>query len=583
MRGFVFIIRFVQKVISAAEMRQIDRLTTEQYATPSLLLMEAAAAAAAREIAGRFPEGMVGKVVAVLCGRGNNGGDGAALARALCLTGAHVDVALFGHVEDAKGDARVTFEMVRSLANAGPKFRHTHNPHALTSSLFNNSPGSLSFRECRTAEEWEQFLYGELEEAHDVVVDALFGTGLTRPLEGLPEEVVKYLQRVREIDDVHKNRRQMIVSLDIPSGLNADSAEPTGEAVKADLTVTFTAPKPANVLPPASEYCGELVIADIGSPQRLLDDSPSQLFVTRSSDARAWLERTRYLPDSYKNTHGHALVIAGSRDLTGAAVLCSEAAMRAGAGLVTLASPGTALPAITARLMPEIMTAGLKETGRGAASFEAVEEVLKLTERASVIAIGPGLTSSDESTRRFVRAVVEQRRRPVVIDADGLNSLAPWPADLRGSPEHPLILTPHPGEMLRLMGTEDKDALRDRVNAARDFATAHGLILVLKGTRSLVASPDGRVFINPTGNAGLGTAGAGDTLTGIITGFNAQSVATLKEDADALSAVMAAVYVGGMAGDIAARERGMRALVASDIREHLGAAICALDTEGERP
>jgi NAD(P)H-hydrate epimerase len=181
-----------------------------------------------------------------------------------------------------------------------------------------------------------------------------------------------------------------------------------------------------------------------------------------------------------------------------------------------------------------------------------------------------------------VREVVERRARPLIIDADGLNALAPWPVELRGSPERPLILTPHPGEMLRLLGTNDRTTLADRVAVAREFATAHSLILVLKGTRTLVAAPDGCVYVNPTGNAGLGTAGAGDTLTGIITGFNAQALATLKDDTDALAATIAAVYVGGLAGDMAARELGMRTMTASDIREHLSAAICALDAEGER-
>jgi NAD(P)H-hydrate epimerase len=375
----------------------------------------------------------------------------------------------------------------------------------------------------------------------------------------------------------------LIVSLDIPSGLNADSGEPIGEVVCADLTVTFTAPKPANVLPPASQFNGRLVVADIGSPAALLEESPSQLYLVEADDARAWLELTRYAPDSFKNTHGHALIVAGSRGMTGAAVLCAEAAMRSGAGLVTVATPASAAAAVASRVMPEVMTAELQETGRGAASVKAFVRVSELSERADVIAIGSGLTSVDEETRSFVRAVVERRTLPVVIDADGLNSLAPWSPDLRGSVELPLVLTPHVGEMRRLIGVDDKDALKDRVRVAREFATAHELILVLKGARTLVAAPDGRVFINPTGNAGLGTAGAGDTLTGIIAGFIAQARGALKDRADVLAAVVAAVYVGGLAGDIAARERGMRTMVASDIREHLGAAVRALDPVGEQP
>jgi NAD(P)H-hydrate epimerase len=212
-----------------------------------------------------------------------------------------------------------------------------------------------------------------------------------------------------------------------------------------------------------------------------------------------------------------------------------------------------------------------------------VDYVLKLTERADVVAIGPGLSSEDDRTRNFVRAVVERRETPVVIDADGLNCLAPWPSALRGSRDLPVVLTPHPGEMLRLMGADTKAALDDRVAAAREFSVAHEVIVVLKGTRTLIAAPDGRVFVNPTGNAGLGTAGAGDTLTGIIAGFLAQAYATLRSDADAIETIIAALYVGGLAGDLAAQEIGMRTMVASDIREHLGAAICMLDPKGEMP
>jgi NAD(P)H-hydrate epimerase len=375
----------------------------------------------------------------------------------------------------------------------------------------------------------------------------------------------------------------LIVSLDIPSGLNADSSEVPGEAVRADLTVTFTAPKPANVLPPAADYNGQLEIADIGSTPSLLEAAASNLFLSEEEDARSWLVKTRYLPGSYKNTHGHAFIFAGSRGMTGAAALTGNAAMRAGAGLVTIATASSAQQAVAAHAMPEVMTEGLAETAGGATSYEAIERAKELMARAQSIAIGPGLTIDDESTRRFVRELVAERTAPIVVDADALNALAPWPDDLRGSTERAIILTPHPGEMLRLLGASDREALKDRVHVSGEFAVKHNVILVLKGARTIIAAPDGRVFVNSTGNAGLGTAGAGDTLTGIITGFLAQAFAALKEEADALTATIAAVYIGGLAGDICARERGMRTMTASDIREHLGAAILSLDAEGERP
>jgi ADP-dependent NAD(P)H-hydrate dehydratase / NAD(P)H-hydrate epimerase len=555
----------MQRVITAAGMRDIDRLTAQRFSTPSLLLMESAAAAAAKAITARFPDGLAGKRARILCGRGNNGGDGAALARALWLAGARVDVVLFGQVEETKGDARTNFEIAQRLSSfdAGS---HTHPP-------------PLTFTECEGIADWEEIA----GHSYDLIVDALFGTGLTRPLEGVHRQVVEHVALLCRAREHSHASHPLIVSLDIPSGLNADSAKLIGEAVQADLTITFTAPKAGNVLPPASQYNGELVIANIGSPPSLLESAETQLHLVEEEDAREWLIKTRYAPDSYKNTHGHALIIAGSREMTGAAVLCGAATMRSGTGLVTIATSLTAQPAIAARAMPEIMTATLPETPQGAVSFEAVEQVLKFARRASVIAVGPGLTNEDESTRRFVREIVEKRTVPLVIDADALNALAPWPEELRGSRELPLILTPHQGEMLRLMGTDDEETLADRVKAARDFSTAHNLILVLKGTRTLVAAPDGRVFINPTGNAGLGTAGAGDTLTGIITGFIAQLFAFAEDERDALFATIAAVYVGGLAGDIAAKKRGMRSLVASDIALSLSAAIRALDAQGEQP
>jgi ADP-dependent NAD(P)H-hydrate dehydratase / NAD(P)H-hydrate epimerase len=548
----------VKPVISSAQMRKIDLKTTERCGIPSLTLMENAAAAVARAVAALA--GVADQSILVLCGKGNNGGDGAATARLLAQSGAKVDVVLFGKIKETKGDAQTNFEKARNL-----------------------NGDSSRFFECASADEWRTLQHNELAKPYAAVVDALFGTGLTRPLEGVYTEVITYLHELRRQVDEDTPSCAAIISIDIPSGLNADSTQPIGVTAQADVTVTMTAPKPANVLPPASNYNGELIVADIGSPPELVEEAESRLFMSEEADARRWLIKTRYTSDSYKNSHGHVLVIAGSRGFTGAAALCGNAAMRSGAGLVTVGTPVSAQLLVAAQVMPEVMTASLAETDRGAVSDEALSHVLKLAERANAIAIGPGLGSEEDRTRAFVRAVVEQRQTPLVVDADGLNCLAPWPAGLRGSPDLPVILTPHPGEMLRLIGSNDKSALDDRVAAASEFSVAHEVILVLKGTRPLVAAPDGRVFINPTGNPGLGTAGAGDTLTGIIAGFLAQAYGTLKQEADALETVIAALYISGLAGDLAAEEIGMRTMVASDIREHLGAAICALDPEGEIP
>ncbi len=544
-------------------MREIDRLTSEHYQIPSLQLMLAAAKACYQAIDSHFSNQLRGKKALIICGPGNNGGDGAALAIELHRAGMLVDVILLGTISQTRGDALANFQALQEIVNGD-----------------GDGPGTtaMTLVEWDGVANWETITPSGLE--YDLVVDALFGTGLKRPLTGTFEEAVNYLNAFRRD---REGAAPLIVSVDIPSGHNADMPSPIGPAVQADLTVTFTAPKLANVLPPASHLNGRLVVARIGSPVSLIEAAKPAFFVVEETDVRRWLRATRYTPDSFKNSHGHVLIVAGSRGYTGAAVLAGNAAMRSGAGLVTIATPASAQSTIDARVMPEVMTVALAETDRGAVSDEAVDHALGLATKADVLAIGPGLSAQDERTRRFVHSVVSQRRTPIVIDADGLNCLSPWPTDLQGSLQFPLILTPHQGEMLRLMGTTDKTMLQDRVAAVREFAIKHHVILVLKGSRSLIAAPDGRVFINPTGNPGAGTAGSGDTLTGFIAGFLAQSTGKFFDEAGALFGVIAALYAAGLAADFAARTLGMRAMVASDIREHFSQAIRSIDSFGETP
>jgi hydroxyethylthiazole kinase-like uncharacterized protein yjeF len=540
-------------------MREIDRLTTETCNVPSQALMDSASSACFDVISARFRGQLTSRRALILCGKGNNGGDGAGLAGMLVEAGVGCIVVLFGALFETQGDARGNFDDI--AARSGTEL--------------------LTFVECPDTSTWDEIV-DEFDYEYDLIVDALFGTGLTRPLEGIHQHVVDYLSRVREARDSAGDERPLILSVDIPSGLNADLSEPIGPTVKADLTVTFTAPKPANVLPPACDFNGELIVEDIGSPASLIEETAQTwLFVTEAQDVKQWLTSTRYVPGSYKNTHGNVLIAGGSRGYSGAAALCGNAAMRSGAGLVTVATPASVQPLVASGSMPEVMTMALAETDRGAVSDDAVDHFLKLAEKkATVVAVGPGLTSDDERTRRFVRKIVERRSTPCVIDADGLNCLSPWPRELKGSAEHPLVLTPHPGELARLTGQSE---IGDRVKAAREFAMTNQVIVVAKGSRSLVAAPDGRVFVNPTGNPGLGRAGSGDTLTGLIAGFLTQSFATLKDKADPLAAVIAALYTGGLAGDMAARKLGMRTMVASDIRNHFSEAIRLLDARGEKP
>ncbi|HEX8566912.1 MAG TPA: NAD(P)H-hydrate dehydratase [Pyrinomonadaceae bacterium] len=550
----------MQKVLTATEMREVDRLTTEKYGIPSLLLMENAAHAAARVITEKLDGSVEGKSFLILCGKGNNGGDGAALARILWTQGASVNVYLFGKIEETKGDAKINFEIAKRINDEN---------------FFVYGMNYFYFHEVEKIEDYfEQTGFWR----EDVTVDALFGTGLTRKIEG---ELTSVIQNISHI--IPRGRESFIVSLDLPSGLNADLAFPYsikedgketeyyfGSTAYPDLTITFTAPKIANVLPPARRVSKELITVNIGSPRELIDESPSQLFVSEKEDAKDWLGWTKFAPDSHKTKRGRALIIAGSRDMAGAAVLAANAAMSSGLGLVRVATPKSAQTAVATRTAPECLVAGVAETEAGAMSHAALEELLELTEKADVAAIGSGLTSDEETTKNLVRDFVEKRKFPVVIDADGLNALSPF--DLQGSDEFPLILTPHIGEMRRLFGDEAAD-FSDAVKIAREFAQKHHIILVLKGERSLVAAPDGRVVVNPTGNSALGKAGAGDNLCGIITGFLAQSYGAMGKKADAFLAVVAALYISGVAGDIAAEKIGKRTMTATDVRECLADAF----------
>lgn len=525
-------------------MREVDRLTTERYGIPSLTLMENAARRTIEATEQRFGD-VSGKQALVICGRGNNGGDGAAIARLLHDRGASVDALLLGRVEEATGDAKTNFQAALDLAaQANPDFRFVEI-------------GST-----------EQFWQEATARPHRLLFDAIFGTGLTRPASGLFEEAIHLLNE--------HSGDSPVISVDMPSGVASDSQELIGPAVKADFTVTFTAPKIGNVLPPASDYCGELVVVSIGSPEELITSSGSRLNLIERIDPERWLAASRRSSHANKGDVGKVLIVAGSRGKTGAACLAAEAALRAGCGLVTIATPDSSQPVVASRAIPECMTEPLAETASGTVAREAADRVLELAAERDVLAIGPGLGASEQSTRHFVRAVTMKRQRPMVIDADGLNSLAPWAGNLRGSSELPLILTPHPGEMARLVSKPISEIIGNPVDFARSFAVDRNVILVLKGSPTVIGAPDGRAYVNPTGNAGMATGGTGDVLTGMIASFIAQ-----KRD-DPLSATIAAVYLHGLAGDIAASRLSTRAMIASDISACLGEAIIAVGGESER-
>jgi NAD(P)H-hydrate epimerase len=447
--------------------------------------------------------------IIVMCGKGNNGGDGLVVARQL-YTRSHpraLHVVLAGDPGEMEGDAAANYRMLEAVG-------------------------------CPVSFE----LSAEMETA-TLIVDALLGTGIHGAAKGRALELIRAINDRFPLADV--------VSVDLPSGLDSDSGVPPGETVHASHTVTFTAPKLCHVLSPACELSGHLHVAAIGSPRELFEQDAAIYLSLSEPGLFAHLFRPR-VRDSNKGLYGHALVIGGSRGKSGAAAMAGIGALRAGAGLVTVASTEAALGSIAAHA-PEIMTELL--------AFDDPARA-RILERKNVVAIGPGL-GQDPQTVQFVRGMVEQTPLPMVVDADGLNALAGHPTRYRW----PRIFTPHPGEMSRLNGRTIAEIQADRIGTARAFATERDVYLVLKGNRSVVAAPDGRVWINPTGSPAMATGGTGDVLTGLIAGL----VAQFPDQID--TALLAAVYLHGRCGELGAAKLGEKSLIATDLFEYLPEAM----------
>jgi len=516
------------RVLNTIQMREADRRTTEDIGVPSIVLMENAGRQVVTAIEASFDDA-VSLRYAVLCGKGQNGGDGFVVARALLERGIDVSVFLVGRDEDVRGDARTNLRILSNL--------------------------SVDVVEIGDGAAWE--LHAPSVLAADVVVDAIFGTGLKGPVSGLVESIV---------DDLNASDTP-VVSIDLPSGLDASDQNVPGPAVEAMVTVTFGAPKIPHVLPPAELHVGSLVIADIGIPQSIIEqlDGPRIDLLTKPGMRRHVTPRAS---ESQKGDYGRVLVVAGSVGKTGAAHLTAMAALRSGAGLVTIATPRSCQP-ILAGLGVEYMTLGLDETADGQIAFEAAESVL--TFDADVIVIGPGL-GRGPSTSAFVHAVLERAGVPIVLDADALFAFAGGAGQLQGRDDMAVVITPHPGEMARLLDVDVDDVQAHRLDVARDFATARQVHVVLKGHRTVVASPDGRVSLNMTGNAGMATGGTGDVLAGMIAAWCGQLL-------DPATACQLAVYLHGRAGDLAAADEGEVAMIAGDVVDRLGDAVLELTTD----
>jgi NAD(P)H-hydrate epimerase len=497
------------KVLTASEMREVDRLTIEA-GIPGIVLMENAGHRVVEFLCERFAP-LADHRIVVLCGKGNNGGDGLVIARQLHtrICPRELYVVLLAAPDDLKGDAAANYRMLQAC-------------------------------ECPVHREIPSGSH-----CASLVIDALLGTGVSGPASGVMLEGIRAINRDFPLAQV--------VAVDMPSGMSSDTGDPAGEIARADYTVTFTSAKVGQVLPPNCDLTGELLVRPIGSPPHLYDRA--WLSLVEPAMFRDLLAPRK--PSGHKGTYGHALIVAGSRGKSGAAAMSGMAALRAGAGLVTVASAASAIAEI-AMHAPELMTEPLRETESGMIALNA--DIDAAAAGKTVLAAGPGLGRAPHLAT-LVNAIVDSCEQPVVIDAD---ALIQWPAK---APGRTRVMTPHPGEMSRLTGKSTADVQADRVGLARSCAVEHAVTIVLKGQRTVIAFPDGRVWINPTGTPAMGTGGTGDILTGLITGFLAQ----FPDRPD--QAVAAAVYLHGRAGELGAEANGEQYLVATDLLQYLPDAM----------
>jgi NAD(P)H-hydrate epimerase len=495
------------KILDAEQMRNIDRRATERFGVPSIVLMENAAAAVVDAIFERYPDS---DRVALVCGTGANGGDGFAAARHLESRGVVPVIVIVGDRASIRGDARANLEICERL---GIPMYDVREPDDVETALAHAADA-------------------------DLLVDALFGTGLNRAPQGIQADVIRALAELRI----------PVLAVDLPSGANASSHQPFEPCVQAEVTVTFAAPKLCHVFEPAALYCGEVIVADITIPEVAIDDEGVTLALITPKDVQPLVEPR--LAATHKGTYGHVGAIAGSPGRSGAAAMCARGAIRTGAGLVSVMTD-----AETARLVHAGSVESMTYIGTDAGEF---------LRNKSAALIGPGL-ADDEDAYRNTRAIVDAIELPLVIDASALNAYTSRANELnaRGLPR---VLTPHPGELARLLGSDTRAINDDRISAAREAARVTRCVVVLKGHQSLVAEPDGHVYVNPTGNAGMATGGMGDVLAGII-------AALLARGADPLDAACAGVYLHGLAGNILAEEIGDTGLLAMEVADRIPRAI----------
>jgi len=533
------------RILTAQQMREADRLTTEKHGIPSLQLMGNAGAGVVALLQKLFSD-LPKRRIVVLCGKGNNGGDGFVVARLLKQLGASPSVILLAQPEAIHGDAALNMERWR---HCGGEF------HSITDVADWHDGGRSAI------------------EGQEIIVDALLGTGISGPVTGILAQVIEDVNAISS-----RGRHSVkVIAVDMPSGLPSDGGAAEGPAIRADWTVTFTAPKRGQLISPNCDRVGKLVVHGIGTPRSVIEQLPAD------GEEMRWLDASEFRglplrrkPDSNKGTYGHALIVAGSRGKAGAAALAGWGALRAGAGLATVATPEDALPTV-ASYRPELMTAALAQTENGTISLRNFEynRFAELCKGKNVLAMGPGLTMNDE-TQQFVRRVLAECPLPIVLDADGLNALAAAPTPVLDRCSPAMALTPHPGEMGRLLGVSTEKVQANRLAAAHAAAKKYNAYVVLKGFHTIVASPSGRVLINSTGNPGMATAGTGDVLTGIIAGLTAQF------GVDEWERVLGfGVYLHGLAGDLAVQRTGEGPMIAGDLIDSIPEAFARVHREIE--
>ncbi|MEO8380010.1 MAG: NAD(P)H-hydrate dehydratase [Acidobacteriota bacterium] len=495
------------KILNADQMRNIDRRATERFGVPSIVLMENAALAVVEVIFERYPES---ERVALFCGTGANGGDGFAVARHLENRGVVPVIVLAGDRASVRGDAETNLVICERLGIPMYFVRET---------------GDVETALAHAADA-------------DLIVDALFGTGLNRAPAGMQADLIRGLADLRI----------PVLAVDLPSGANASSHEPFDPCVQAAVTVTFAAPKVCHVFEPAALYCGEVIVADISIPEMAIEDEGITLAWITPADVQPLVEPRPAA--SHKGTYGHVGVIAGSPGRSGAAVLCARGAIRTGAGLVSV--------------MTDPKTAKFVHNGSVESMTYSGTDLGEFLRNKSAVILGPGLPD-DDAAYANTRATVAAIALPLLIDASGLNAFAGRPAELNPN-RGPRVITPHPGELARILGSDAKTINDDRIASAREAARATQCVVVLKGHQTLVAEPDGHVFVNPTGNPGMASGGMGDVLAGII-------AALLARGADPLDAARAGVYLHGLAGDLLEEEMGDTGLAAMDLAERIPHAV----------